>query len=161
MLVKKMAAPQDMQNGATFRTKKYGLVRVIEYYNTHTVIVFFENTGNIRSISAAKLRCGLLADRSVPPESIMVGEKIKSQKHGLLTIVQVESENIVLLINDSGEEVRLLLPTVQKMKLKANEDKIIKEEPKELISLSSLTKRNKKTKDINTLMKKMLTDYGK
>ena len=161
MLAKKMAAPQDMQNGAIFSTKKYGLVRVIEYYNTHTVIVFFENTGNIRSISAAKLRSGLLADRSVPPESIMVGEKIKSQKHGLLTIVQVESENIVLLINDSGEEVRLLLPTVQKMKLKANEDKIIKEEPKELISLSSLTKRNKKTKDINTLMKKMLTDYGK
>jgi hypothetical protein len=91
----------------------------------------------------------------------MVGEKIKSQKHGLLTIVQVESENIVLLINDSGEEVRLLLPTVQKMKLKANEDKIIKEESKEIISLSSLTKRNKKTKDINTLLKKMLTDYGK
>ena len=66
-----------------------------------------------------------------------------------------------MLINDSGEEVRLLLPTVQKMKLKANEDKIIKEESKEIISLSSLTKRNKKTKDINTLMKKMLTDYGK
>ncbi len=156
-----MVAPQDMQNGATFKTKKYGVVRILEYYNTHTVIVFFENTGNIRAISAAKLRNGLLADRSVPPESIMVGEKIESLKHGLLTIVQVESENIILLKNDSGEEVRLLLPTVKKMKLKASEDKIIKEEPKLPMSLSALTKRNKKTKDINTLLKKMLTDYGK
>jgi hypothetical protein len=27
--------------------------------------------------------------------------------------------------------------------------------------LSALTKRNKKTKDVNKLLKKMLTDYGK
>lgn len=161
MLPKKMVAPQDMQDGATFKTKRHGLVRVIEYYNTHTVIVFFENTGNVRAISAAKLRNGQLADRSVPPESIMVGEKIESMKHGLLTIVQVESENVVLLVNEDGEEVRLLLPAVQKMKLKANKSDITKEESKIPTSLSALTKRNKKTKDVNRLLKKMLTDYGK
>ncbi len=109
-----MDAPLDMQNGARFKTKKHGYVTVIEYYNTHTVIVAFENTGNIRAISAAKLRSGQLADRSVPPESIMVGEKVESVKHGILTIVQVESENIVLLTTESGEEVRMLLPAVQK-----------------------------------------------
>ena len=161
MLAKKMDAPLDMQNGARFKTKKHGYVTVIEYYNTHTVIVAFENTGNVRAISAAKLRSGQLADRSVPPESIMVGEKIESVKHGLLTIVQVESENIVLLTNDKGEEVRMLLPAVQKMKLKAGEGDIQKEEPKMPMSLSALTKRNKKTKDVNNLLKKMLTDYGK
>lgn len=161
MLVKKMDAPLDMQNGARFKTKKHGSVIVIEYYNTHTVIVAFENTGNVRAISAAKLRSGQLADRSVPPESIMVGEKIESVKHGLLTIVQVESENIVLLTNEKGEEVRMLLPAVQKMKLKAGEGEIQKEEPKMPMSLSALTKRNKKTKDVNNLLKKMLTDYGK
>ncbi len=42
MLPKKMVAPQDMQDGATFKTKRHGLVRVIEYYNTHTVIVFLK-----------------------------------------------------------------------------------------------------------------------
>ena len=156
-----MDAPLDMQNGARFKTKKHGYVIVIEYYNTHTVIVAFENTGNIRAISAAKLRSGQLADRSVPPESIMVGEKIESVKHGLLTIVQVESENIVLLTNEKGEEVRMLLPAVQKMKLKAGEAETQKEEPKMPMSLSALTKRNKKTKDVNNLLKKMLTDYGK
>ncbi|MGR6859461.1 hypothetical protein ACU5EH_03480 [Aliivibrio salmonicida] len=156
-----MYAPLDMQNGTRFKTKKHGSVTVIEYYNTHTVIVAFENTGNVRAISAAKLRSGQLADRSVPPESIMVGEKIESVKHGLLTIVQVESENIVLLTNEKGEEVRMLLPAVQKMKLKAGEGEIQKEEPKMPISLSALTKRNKKTKDVNNLLKKMLTDYGK
>lgn len=156
-----MDAPLDMQNGARFKTKKHGYVTVIEYYNTHTVIVAFENTGNVRAISAAKLRSGQLADRSVPPESIMVGEKIESVKHGLLTIVQVESENIVLLTNEKGEEVRMLLPAVQKMKLKAGEGEIQKEEPKMPMSLSALTKRNKKTKDVNNLLKKMLTDYGK
>lgn len=156
-----MDAPLDMQNGARFKTKKHGSVIVIEYYNTHTVIVAFENTGNVRAISAAKLRSGQLADRSVPPESIMVGEKIESVKHGLLTIVQVESENIVLLTNEKGEEVRMLLPAVQKMKLKAGEGEIQKEEPKMPMSLSALTKRNKKTKDVNNLLKKMLTDYGK
>ncbi|MDD9180261.1 hypothetical protein, partial [Aliivibrio sp. A6] len=129
--------------------------------NTHTVIVAFENTGSIRAISAAKLRSGQLADRSVPPESIMVGEKVESVKHGLLTIVQVESENIVLLTDEKGEEVRMLLPAVQKMKLKAGEGEIQKEEPKMPMSLSALTKRNKKTKDVNNLLKKMLTDYGK
>ncbi|WP_174213426.1 hypothetical protein [Aliivibrio sp. EL58] len=156
-----MDAPLDMQNGARFKTKKHGYVTVIEYYNTHTVIVAFENTGNVRAISAAKLRSGQLADRSVPPESIMVGEKIESVKHGLLTIVQVESENIVLLTDEKGEEVRMLLPAVQKMKLKAGEGEIQKEEPKMPMSLSALTKRNKKTKDVNNLLKKMLTDYGK
>ncbi|MDD9174346.1 hypothetical protein PVK63_05625 [Aliivibrio sp. S2TY2] len=156
-----MDAPHDMQNGAKFKTKKHGYVTVIEYYNTHTVIVAFENTGNIRAISAAKLRSGQLADRSVPPESIMVGEKVESVKHGLLTIVQVESENIVLLTDEKGEEVRMLLPAVQKMKLKAGEGEIQKEEPKMPMSLSALTKRNKKTKDVNNLLKKMLTDYGK
>lgn len=156
-----MDAPLDMQNGARFKTKKHGYVTVIEYYNTHTVIVAFENTGNVRAISAAKLRSGQLADPSVPPESIMVGEKIESVKHGLLTIVQVESENIVLLTDEKGEEVRMLLPAVQKMKLKAGEGEIQKEEPKMPMSLSALTKRNKKTKDVNNLLKKMLTDYGK
>ena len=156
-----MDAPLDMQNGARFKTKKHGYVIVIEYYNTHTVIVAFENTGNVRAISAAKLRSGQLADRSVPPESIMVGEKIESVKHGLLTIVQVESENIVLLTDEKGEEVRMLLPAVQKMKIKASEGEIQKEEPKMPMSLSALTKRNKKTKDVNNLLKKMLTDYGK
>ncbi|MGR6831983.1 hypothetical protein [Aliivibrio wodanis] len=156
-----MDAPLDMQNGARFKTKKHGYVIVIEYYNTHTVIVAFENTGNVRAISAAKLRSGQLADRSVPPESIMVGEKIESVKHGLLTIVQVESENIVLLTDEKGDEVRMLLPAVQKMKLKAGEGEIQKEEPKMPMSLSALTKRNKKTKDVNNLLKKMLTDYGK
>lgn len=100
--------------GRDLKQKKHGYVTVIEYYNTHTVIVAFENTGNIRAISAAKLRSGQLADRSVPPESIMVGEKVESVKHGILTIVQVESENIVLLTTESGEEVRMLLPAVQK-----------------------------------------------
>ncbi|WP_196588111.1 hypothetical protein [Aliivibrio fischeri] len=156
-----MDAPLDMQNGARFKTKKHGYVTVIEYYNTHTVIVAFENTGNIRSISAAKLRSGQLADRSVPPESIMVGEKVESVKHGVLTIVQVESENIVLLTTESGEEVRMLLPAVQKMKTKAEEQTSTKEEPELPTSLSALTKRNKKTKDVNNLLKKMLTDYGK
>lgn len=28
-------------------------------------------------------------------------------------------------------------------------------------SLSQLTKRNKKTKDVNSMLKKMLTDYGR
>ncbi|WP_186809507.1 hypothetical protein [Aliivibrio fischeri] len=156
-----MDAPLDMQNGARFKTKKHGYVTIIEYYNTHTVIVAFENTGNIRAISAAKLRSGQLADRSVPPESIMVGEKVESVKHGILTIVQVESENIVLLTTESGEEVRMLLPAVQKMKIKVEEPTNTKEEPELPTSLSALTKRNKKTKDVNNLLKKMLTDYGK
>ncbi|MDK9759319.1 hypothetical protein KIV40_29280, partial [Vibrio sp. D173a] len=64
-----MDAPLDMQIGARFDTKKHGYVTVIEYYNTHTVIVAFENTGNIRAITAAKLRSGQLSDRSVPPQS--------------------------------------------------------------------------------------------
>ncbi|MDE1254291.1 hypothetical protein L9W76_14115, partial [Vibrio aestuarianus] len=114
--MKKMAAPLDMQIGARFETKKHGYVTVVEYYNTHTVIVAFENTGNIRSITAAKLRSGQLTDRSVPPQSLMVGEKVESVKHGLLTITQVESENIVVLENEYGEEIRMLLPAVQKLR---------------------------------------------
>ncbi|MGF1754371.1 hypothetical protein L4C33_12325, partial [Vibrio makurazakiensis] len=93
-----MEAPLDMNIGARFKTIKHGYVTVVEYYNCHTVIVAFENTGNIRSISATKLRTGQLSDRSVTPDSIMVGEQVESVKHGLLTITQVESENIVVLM---------------------------------------------------------------
>lgn len=161
MLIKKLEAPHDMQIGARFETKKHGYVTVIEYYNTHTVIVAFENTGNIRSITAAKLRSGQVSDRSVPPQSSMVGEKVESIKHGILTIIQVESENIVVLENEEGEEVRMLLPAVQKLKDKVDELESEKEAPELPTSLSALTKRNKKTKDVNSLLKKMLTDYGK
>lgn len=161
MLIKKLEAPHDMQIGARFETKKHGYVTVIEYYNTHTVIVAFENTGNIRSITAAKLRSGQVSDRSVPPQSSMVGEKVESIKHGILTIIQVESENIVVLENEEGEEIRMLLPAVQKLKDKVDELENEKEAPELPTSLSALTKRNKKTKDVNSLLKKMLTDYGK
>lgn len=161
MLMKKMAAPLDMQIGARFETKKHGYVTVVEYYNTHTVIVAFENTGNIRSITAAKLRSGQLTDRSVPPQSLMVGEKVESVKHGLLTIAQVESENIVVLENEYGEEIRMLLPAVQKLRDKLEHTYNVQENPVLPTSLSALTKRNKKTKDVNSLLKKILTDYGK
>ncbi|MDE1231136.1 hypothetical protein [Vibrio aestuarianus] len=159
--MKKMAAPLDMQIGARFETKKHGYVTVVEYYNTHTVIVAFENTGNIRSITAAKLRSGQLTDRSVPPQSLMVGEKVESVKHGLLTITQVESENIVVLENEYGEEIRMLLPAVQKLRDKLEHTYNVQENPVLPASLSALTKRNKKTKDVNSLLKKILTDYGK
>ncbi|NOH79202.1 hypothetical protein F0231_05545 [Vibrio sp. RE86] len=160
MLIKKQEAPHDMQIGARFETKKHGYVQVIEYYNTHTVIVAFENTGNIRAITAAKLRSGQVPDRSVPPQSSMVGEKVESLKHGILTIMQVESENIVVLENEAGEEIRMLLPAVQKLRDRI-EDETEVPKPEMPTSLSALTKRNKKTKDVNSLLKKMLTDYGK
>ncbi|PML29439.1 hypothetical protein, partial [Vibrio sp. 10N.261.52.A1] len=116
-----MEAPHDMNIGAKFKTNRHGYVTVVEYYNTHTVIVAFENTGNIRAISAAKLRTGQLTDRSVAPESIMIGEQVESVKHGILTITQVESENIVVLTNADNEEIRMLLPAVQKMKDKVED----------------------------------------
>ena len=159
-----MDPPYDMKIGTKFNTKRHGYVTVIEYYNTYTVIVAFENTGNIRSITAAKLRSGQLTDRSVPPQSLLIGKKINSDKHGVLTIKKVESENIVVLENESGEEVRLLLATVQKLIDKmgsleeVDEDKNFPELPS---SLSALTKRNKKTRDVNSLLRKMLNDYGK
>ncbi|SBS60988.1 hypothetical protein VAT7223_00450 [Vibrio atlanticus] len=159
--MKKMEAPHDMNNGARFKTNRHGYVKVVEYYNTYTVIVAFENTGNIRAISAAKLRTGQLTDRSVAPESIMIGEKVESVKHGILTITQVESENIVVLTNINNEEIRMLLPAVQKMKDKTEEidgENVTSPKP---TSLSQLTKRNKKTKDVNSMLKKMLTDYGR
>ena len=159
--MKKMEAPHDMNIGSKFKTNRHGYVTVVEYYNTHTVIVAFENTGNIRAISAAKLRTGQLTDRSVAPESIMIGEQVESVKHGILTITQVESENIVVLTNADNEEIRMLLPAVQKMKDKVediDEDKLEASKP---TSLSQLTKRSKKTKDVNSMLKKMLTDYGR
>ncbi|MGF1747698.1 MULTISPECIES: hypothetical protein [Vibrio] len=156
-----MDAPKDMQIGASFETKRHGSVMIVEYYNTHTVIVAFKNTGNIRSTTAAKLRSGQITDRSVPPQSSMVGRKYESLKHGLLTIKQVESENIVVLENSNGEEVRMLLPAVQKMKEHIEESDEHDEELEFPTSLSALTKRNKKTKDVNSLLKKMITDYGK
>lgn len=159
--MKKMDAPHDMQIGARFETKNHGYVTVVEYYNTHTVIVAFENTGNIRSITAAKLRSGQVSDRSVPPQSSMVGEKIESVKHGTLTIVQVESENIVVLENNEGEEVRMLMASVQKLRDSSEPEEEVQDTVKVPTSLSALTKRSKKTKDVNRLLKKMLSDYGK
>lgn len=163
MLVKKMDAPHDMQIGARFETKKHGYVSIIEYYNTHTVIVAFENTGNIRSTTAGKLRSGQVSDRAVPPQSLLIGKKINSDKHGLLKIIKVESDNIVVLENDSDDEIRLLLPMVQNLLEKSEVVEKVEQKPEGLelpTSLSALTKRSKKTKDVNVLLRKMLTDYG-
>lgn len=159
--MKKMEAPLDMVNGAKFKTNKHGYVTVVDYYNCHTVIIAFDNTGNVRAISAAKLRNGLVTDRDVPPESIMVGEQFESAKHGLLTITQVESENMVVLTTVDGEEIRMLWPTVQKMKDKLEQLDAARNTKKSPTSLSDLTKRNKKTKEINNMFNKILKDYGK
>lgn len=160
MFMKKMEAPRDMQIGSIFETKKYGPVAVIEYYNTHTVIIAFENTGNIRSTTAAKLRNGQIIDRSVPAQSSMVGKQYESQKHGLLTVKQVDSSNIVVLEDKNGTEIRLILAAVQKLRERVEENRDTNTELELPTSLSALTKRNKKTKDINSLLKKMITDYG-
>lgn len=156
--MKRIATPLDMFNGSKFKTSKYGYVSIIEYYNCHTVIVAFENTGNIRSVSAAKLRSGNVPDRDIPPESILVGERVKSLKYGWLTITSVESENMVLMVNEQNEEIQMLLPAVQKMKNKYNEIEAINSDINKPISLKDLTKRNK---NVNAIMKKMLMDYGK
>lgn len=160
MFMKKMEAPRDMQIGSIFETKKHGPVAVIEYYNTHTVIIAFENTGNIRSTTAAKLRNGQIIDRSVPAQSSMVGKQYESQKHGLLTVKQVDSGNIVVLEDQKGTEIRLILAAVQKLRERVEENRDTDTELELPTSLSALTKRNKKTKDINSLLKKMITDYG-
>ncbi|WP_179885690.1 hypothetical protein [Vibrio sp. ES.051] len=159
--MRKMDAPHDMQVGALFKTRKHGYVTVVEYYNTHTVIVAFENTGNIRATTAAKLRSGQVSDRSVPPQSLMVGEKVESVKYGLLTITQVEADNIVVLEDSLGKEVRMLMASVQKLRERTDTEEDTHEAVIAPTSLTALTKRNKKTKDINSLLKKMLTDYGK
>ncbi|MGF1756309.1 hypothetical protein L4C33_22325, partial [Vibrio makurazakiensis] len=68
----------------------------------------------------------------------------------------------VVLMNANNEEIRMLLPAVQKMKNKSEEeDEIGKSEKVIPTSLSQLTKRSKKTKDVNSMLKKMLTEYGK
>lgn len=159
MLINKMEAPLDMQVGTKFETKKYGNVVVIEYYNTYTVIIAFENTGNIRSTTATKLRSGQIVDRSVLPQSIMIGKKIYSENHGVLTIINVESENIVMLESENGSEVRMLLPIVKKL-LNNSEEHVLQPPLVASTSLKQLAKRNKRTKDVNKLIKKMLNDYG-
>jgi hypothetical protein len=50
---------------------------------------------------------------------------------------------------------------VQKLRERSHDVDMEKEQPQLPTSLSALTKRNKKTKDVNKLLKKMLTDYGK
>ena len=159
--LKKQTPPSYLAKGAKFKTEKHGYVTVIEYYNHYTVIVEFENTGNIRATTSAKLRNGKVSDRSVPPDSMMVGKVIESEKYGELTIDKFESEKLVLLKSADGEEVRMLLPALQKLIDQQNcpEDK--SDDSVKVTSLNDLTKRNKKTKDVNKLLKKMLRDYGK
>lgn len=115
-----MEVPFDMRIGSKFKTNKYGYVTVIKYYNNHTVVVVFDNTGNIRSISADKLRIGDLKDRNVAPESIMVGQQIESIEHGILTITEVTKDDIVVLVNSDNIEVRMLLSVI-KMKHKIDD----------------------------------------
>ncbi|WGW00181.1 hypothetical protein QF117_20240 [Vibrio sp. YMD68] len=162
MLPKKQDAPRDMQVGMNFDTTKHGLVTVIDYYNTHTVVVAFENTGNIRATTAAKLRRGDVVDRNVPAQSSMVGSKIMSSSHGELTIIKVEASNIVVLQSEDGEEIRMLMAKVKKFQEtyaqlhnEASDDS--ENKPK---SLDSLVKRSKKTKDVNKILNNILKNYG-
>ncbi|MPW31907.1 hypothetical protein F9L16_23410 [Agarivorans sp. B2Z047] len=162
MSPKKMDPPRDMQLGMHFETIKHGTVTVIEYYNTHTIVVAFNNTGNIRATTAAKLRRGDVVDRNVPAQSSMVGNKIMSASHGQLTIVKVEDSNIVVLESEDGEEVRMLMAKVKKFQetyAKLHEDIVTNKENKPK-SLDSLTKRSKKAKDVNKILNNMIKNYG-
>ncbi len=138
-----METPVDMVIGTKFKTNRHGYATVLDYYNCYTVIVGFENTGNIRSISSTKLRSGQFVDRLVPPKSIIIGEKIQSIKYGVLTIRAIESENIVVLTNSDNKEIRLLLPSVQKMRAKGTDIEIQTGEGAMLTPLIQFIKSNK------------------
>ncbi|UGA57809.1 hypothetical protein IUZ65_023155 [Vibrio sp. VB16] len=138
-----MEAPLDMAIGTKFKTNRHGYATVLYYYNCYTVIVGFENTSNIRSISSTKLRSGQFVDRLVPPKSIIIGEKIQSIKYGVLTIRAIESENIVVLTNSDNKEIRLLLPSVQKMRAKGTDIEIQTGEGAMLTPLIQFIKSNK------------------
>ncbi|SEF40566.1 hypothetical protein [Vibrio hangzhouensis] len=159
--MKKQTPPSYLAKGARFKTDKHGYVTVIDYYNHYTIIVEFENTGNIRATTSAKLRSGDVSDRSVPPDSMMVGKVVQSEKHGELTIDRFESDKLVLLRTAEGEEVRMLFPALQNLIDQQNNPSDTSEEEPKVTSLNDLTKRNKKTRDVNKLLKKMLRDYGK
>ncbi|MDM2743140.1 hypothetical protein OGY15_00450 [Citrobacter sp. Cu231] len=158
--MKKLSAPHDLRPGAKIKTKKYGYVTVVDYYNCHTVIVAFDNTGNVRATSSVKLRAGELVDKDIPPESEMVGDKYESAKYGILEVVSVEADNIVVLRKEDGTEVRLLTVTLAKMQKMS--DSSFAEDNKDIksVSLSSLAKTDKSSKEVNRLLKKMLKNYG-
>ncbi len=69
----------------------------------------------------------------------MIGEQVESVKHGILTITQVESENIVVLTNATMKKLEILLPAVQKMKDKVediDEDKLEASKPTTLSQIN-------------------------
>lgn len=73
----------------------------------------------------------------------MVGKKVRSIKYGVLIIRATESENIIVLTNSDNEEIRLLLPSVQKLKAKGKELEIQTDEGAIPTSLIQFIKSNK------------------
>lgn len=152
-------APLDMQEGALFQTKSHGYAEVVKYYNTFTVIISFKNTGNIRAISASKLRSGNVSDRS-SPVSTLVGTSVKSSKHGNLTITEVNEDNIVTLTSEDGETVRMLLAKVRKLQDTVETLGMAKKSGNTKVSLADLAKKNRKPQSVKKAVDVMLTDYG-
>lgn len=148
-----------MQVGASFQTKNHGYAEVVKYYNTSTVIISFKNTGNIRAISAAKLRSGDVSDRS-SPISNLVGTRVKSSKHGNLTVSEVNEDNIVTLTSENGETVRMLLTKVRKLQDTVETLGKVKKSGGTKVSLADLAKKNRKPQSIKKAVDVMLTDYG-
>lgn len=152
-------APPDMQVGVLFQSKSHGYAEVVKYYNTSTVIISFKTTGNIRSISASKLRSGNVSDRS-SPISTLVGTRVKSSKHGDLVISEVNEDNIVTLTSGDGETVRMLLSKVRKLQNTVKSLSTVKKSGGTKVSLADLAKKNRKPQSIKKAVDVMLTDYG-
>lgn len=58
--------PKDIFKGATFDTKSSGKVIVINYISSKHVVVKFENTETIKSVSLRAMRSGSIKDRNYP-----------------------------------------------------------------------------------------------
>jgi hypothetical protein len=58
--------PKDMAVGTQYKTKRHGLIEIVEYNGTNAVTVIFKRTLSTRTVSANKVRRGAVKDFMQP-----------------------------------------------------------------------------------------------
>ena len=115
-----LALKKDEYEGKVFKTKNYGDVVVLDYYNARDVTIKFLNTGNVRKTGTSELKKGEIRDNEAFPVYIVGIMDVPNEARRNVPIPKEYSIWNGVRQRCYNENIRHLAPSYQEAEMSEN-----------------------------------------
>lgn len=115
-----LALKKDEYEGNVFKTKNYGDVVVLDYYNARDVTIKFLNTGNVRKTGTSELKKGEIRDNEAFPVYIVGIMDVPNEARRNVPIPKEYSVWNGVRHRCYNENIRHLTPSYQEAEMSEN-----------------------------------------